>query len=126
MEGITGVVQPAQLGPTGFEYSRAREWMTGEVKAAINGARAAGATSFVVADSHGNAQSLLIDQLPDEIAIAHQLRRFPYHRVREAGRIVVGQGDAHRASCAVVAAGGVPRIDVPRASRVDRVSSMSW
>ena len=74
MEGITGVVQPAQLGPTGFEYSRAREWMTGEVKAAINGARAAGATSFVVADSHGNAQSLLIDQLPDDVQV---VRGFP-------------------------------------------------
>ncbi len=32
MEGITGVVQPAQLGPDGFEYQRTREWMTGEVK----------------------------------------------------------------------------------------------
>ena len=31
LEGITGVVQPAQLGPEGFEYQRAREWMTGEV-----------------------------------------------------------------------------------------------
>jgi len=37
MEGITGVVQPAQLGPEGFEYQRAREWMTGEVNAAIAG-----------------------------------------------------------------------------------------
>ena len=25
MEGIAGVVQPAQLGPTGFEYGKARE-----------------------------------------------------------------------------------------------------
>jgi hypothetical protein len=74
MEGITGVVQPAQLGPTGFEYSRAREWMTGEAKAAIEGARAGGATSFVLADSHGNAQNLLIDQLPDDVRI---VRGFP-------------------------------------------------
>jgi D-amino peptidase len=74
MEGITGVVQPAQLGPTGFEYSRAREWMTAEVKAAIEGARAAGATEFVVADSHGNAQNLLIDQLPEDVRV---VRGFP-------------------------------------------------
>jgi D-amino peptidase len=74
MEGITGVVQPAQLGPTGFEYSRAREWMTAEAKAAIEGARAGGATSFVLADSHGNAQSLLIDQLPEDVRI---VRGFP-------------------------------------------------
>jgi D-amino peptidase len=74
MEGITGVVQPAQLGPTGFEYSRAREWMTAEAKAAIEGARAGGATSFVLADSHGNAQNLLIDQLPEDVRI---VRGFP-------------------------------------------------
>jgi D-amino peptidase len=74
MEGITGVVQPAQLGPTGFEYAKAREWMTAEVKAAIDGARAAGATEFVVADSHGNAQNLLIDQLPEDIRV---VRGFP-------------------------------------------------
>lgn len=74
MEGITGVVQPAQLGPTGFEYSRAREWMTAEVNAAITAARASGATAFVVADSHGNAQNLLIDQLPEDVSV---VRGFP-------------------------------------------------
>jgi D-amino peptidase len=74
MEGITGVVQPSQLGPTGFEYGRAREWMTAEVNAAIAAATAAGATSFVVADSHGNAQSLLIDQLPLDVQV---VRGFP-------------------------------------------------
>jgi len=74
MEGIAGVVQPAQLGPDGFEYAKAREWATGEVNAAIEGARAAGATEFVVCDSHGNAQNLLIDQLPDDVRI---VRGFP-------------------------------------------------
>ena len=74
MEGVAGVVQPAQLGPDGFEYGKAREWVTGEVKAAIEGARAAGATTFVVCDSHGNAQNILIDQLPDDVKI---VRGFP-------------------------------------------------
>jgi D-amino peptidase len=74
MEGITGVVQPAQLGPEGFEYQRAREWMTGEVNAAIVGIRAAGPAEIVVCDSHGNGQSLLIDKLPDDVRI---VRGFP-------------------------------------------------
>ena len=71
MEGITGVVQPAQLGPggEGWEYGRAREWMTAEAKAAIEGAKAAGATEFVIADSHGNMQNLLIDQLPEDVRV---------------------------------------------------------
>jgi len=59
MEGITGVVQPAQLGPDGFEYQRAREWMTAETNAAIAGIRDAGPADIVVCDSHGNGQSVL-------------------------------------------------------------------
>jgi D-amino peptidase len=74
MEGIAGVVQPAQLGPTGFEYGKAREWMTGEVKAAIAAVKAAGAAEVVVADSHGNAQNLLIDDLPPDVRV---VRGFP-------------------------------------------------
>jgi D-aminopeptidase len=60
MEGISGVVQPAQLGPDGFEYQRAREWMTAEVNAAITGIRDSGPAEVVVCDSHGNGQSVLI------------------------------------------------------------------
>jgi len=69
MEGIAGVVTGDQLGPTGFEYGRAREFMTGEALAAIAGARDAGATEIVVSDSHGNGESLLIDQFPDDVRI---------------------------------------------------------
>ena len=74
MEGITGVVQPAQLGPDGFEYQRARDWMTAEVNAAIQGARDAAPADIVVCDSHGNGQSVLIDKLPDDVRI---VRGFP-------------------------------------------------
>ncbi len=75
MEGITGVVSSEQLGPTGFEYQRAREWMTGEALAAIQGARDAGATEIVVSDSHGNGQNLLIDQFPDDVTIVRSWPR---------------------------------------------------
>ncbi|HMB21253.1 MAG TPA: M55 family metallopeptidase, partial [Anaerolineales bacterium] len=64
MEGITGVASADQLSPSGFEYQKAREWMTNEVLAAMQGAREAGATEFVVSDSHGNGESLLIDKFP--------------------------------------------------------------
>src|SRR5690349_17475722 len=74
MEGITGVVQPAQLGPGGFEYGKAREWMTGEVNAAIAGIRDSGPAEIVVCDSHGNGQNVLIDQLPEDVRI---VRGFP-------------------------------------------------
>lgn len=75
MEGITGVVSSEQLGPGGFEYQRAREWMTGEALAAIQGARDAGATEILVSDAHGNGQNLLIDQFPDDVTIVRSWPR---------------------------------------------------
>jgi D-amino peptidase len=67
MEGVTGVASADQLGPTSFEYQQARQWMTAEVLAAMQGAREAGATELVVSDSHGNGQSLLIDRFPNDV-----------------------------------------------------------
>ncbi|HET8646219.1 MAG TPA: M55 family metallopeptidase [Vicinamibacteria bacterium] len=69
MEGIAGVVTQEQLGPTGFDYRDARELMTGEVLAAIQGAREAGAGEIVVADSHGNMQNLLLEKLPADVMV---------------------------------------------------------
>lgn len=69
MEGIGGVVTSEQLGPTGFEYAKFREYMTAEALAAIAGAREGGATEFVVADAHGNMQNLLIDRFPAGVTI---------------------------------------------------------
>ena len=63
MEGIGGVVSGDQTGPPGFEYEQARKWMTGEANAAIGAAFDAGATEVLVSDSHGNAESLLLDEL---------------------------------------------------------------
>ena len=63
MEGVVGVVTGDHLGPTGFEYQKAREWLTSEVNTAIRAARAAGATEIVVSDSHGNGENILLDEL---------------------------------------------------------------
>jgi D-amino peptidase len=75
MEGIAGVVSPDQLGPTGFEYQRFREFMTAEVLAAIEGAREAGATEILVADSHGNGLNLLIERLPADVRVVRSWPR---------------------------------------------------
>ena len=69
MEGVVGTVTGDQLGPDGFEYERARRWMTEEVNAAIRGARASGATEILVSDSHGNGQNLILDELPADITV---------------------------------------------------------
>src|SRR5688500_4109628 len=85
MEGVAGVVTGEQLGPTGFEYGRFREFMTREALAAVEAARAAGATEIVVADSHGNGQNLLIEQFPADVRV---IRSWP----RRLG-MVAGIGD---------------------------------
>jgi D-amino peptidase len=82
MEGIAGVVTADQLGPTGFEYERARHFMTNETLAAVRAAKSAGATDIVIADSHGNAESLLIDEFPRDVRI---VRSFPRHAGMQAG-----------------------------------------
>lgn len=73
MEGIAGAVSAADVSPSGADYPRFREIMTGEANAAIDGAFRAGATEVVVRDSHGRKQNLLPDQLD---ARARLLRGF--------------------------------------------------
>lgn len=75
MEGVVGTVTGEQLGPGGFEYERARQWMTAEVNAAIRGARRAGATEILISDSHGNGQNLLLDELPDDVRVVRSWPR---------------------------------------------------
>ena len=75
LEGVVGVVTEQQLGPDGFEYQRFREFMTAEVNACIDAARAAGATEFLISDSHGNGQNLLIEQLPNDVMVVRSWPR---------------------------------------------------
>ena len=75
MEGIAGVVTGDQLGPSGFEYGRFREFMTKEALAAVAAAKEAGATEIVVADSHGNGENLLVEQFPPDVKIVRSWPR---------------------------------------------------
>ena len=94
MEGLTGVVTADQLSPAGFEYQKFREVMTDETNAAIQAARDNGATEFVISDSHGNAENLLIDRLPEDVTIVRGFPR-PYTMMQGldstfAGAILIG------------------------------------
>jgi D-amino peptidase len=82
MEGIAGVVTADQLLPGGFEYERFRRFMTDEAVAAVQGAKAAGATEVVVSDSHGNGESLLVELFPKDVGI---VRSWPRHGEMMAG-----------------------------------------
>ena len=82
MEGVAGVVTADQLGPTGFEYDRFRQFMTNETLAAVRAAKESGATEIVVSDSHGNGENLLIEKFPRDV---HIIRSWPRHGSMMAG-----------------------------------------
>lgn len=82
MEGVVGTVTEDQLGPSGFEYQKFREYMTREALAAVNAAKEAGATEILVSDSHGNGENLLIDLFPKDVRI---IRSWPRHLSMMAG-----------------------------------------
>jgi D-aminopeptidase len=74
MEGIGAIVNSAQTGTGGFEYSKGRKLMTAEVNAAIEGCLEAGAGQIVISDSHGNAQNLIPDEIHESALL---IRSFP-------------------------------------------------
>jgi len=75
IEGVAGVTSREQTQKTGFEFSDARKWMTNEVLAAAEAAYEAGATEVVVADGHGTAQNILLDDMPDYVRIVRSWPR---------------------------------------------------
>lgn len=67
MEGTAGVCSWKQCDPSDtHEYPIYRRYMTREVRAAIEGAREAGAQRVTVNDSHWSMRNLLFDELPGD------------------------------------------------------------
>jgi len=76
MEGTAGVCSWAQVDPSNVhEYPVYRRYMTREVAAAIDGARAAGANEFLVNDSHWDMRNLLWDELPEDVRMIAGARK---------------------------------------------------
>ena len=69
MEGMAGVVHLQQVLRGTPEYERSCRWMTAETNAAVAGARRAGATRFVVNDSHGDMRNFVIDELDEGVEV---------------------------------------------------------
>jgi D-amino peptidase len=76
MEGISGISGSDQLSAAGAEYGRSRKMMADDVNAAIRGARAGGATTVVVNDSHGSMRNLRLEDLEHGVhLISHSFKR---------------------------------------------------
>ena len=76
MEGISGISGADQLSATGAEYGRSRKMMADDVNAAIRGARAGGASTIVVNDSHGSMRNLRLEDLEQGVhLISHSFKK---------------------------------------------------
>jgi D-amino peptidase len=62
-EGVAGIVDWDQIMVGSHDYDVGRRLLLGELNAAIEGAQEAGATSFVVNDSHSSMRNLLPDAI---------------------------------------------------------------
>jgi D-amino peptidase len=68
MEGIAGIVRPAQTHGGEALYEEGRKLYTAEINAAVRGAKTAGATEIVVMDCHGAGNAYDFNSLlPEEL-----------------------------------------------------------
>ncbi|MFT4149127.1 MAG: M55 family metallopeptidase [Paracoccaceae bacterium] len=65
IEGTAGIAHWDEAERSHPDYREFRELMTGEVVAACEGARAAGAAEVVIKDAHDSGRNLIVDRLPD-------------------------------------------------------------
>jgi len=68
MEGVAGIVKWQQVTGGHAMYEEARRLYTGEINAAVRGAKAGGATKIVVMDCHGAGEGWTFNSLiPEEL-----------------------------------------------------------
>jgi D-amino peptidase len=77
MEGTAGVCawEQCDARTPNAEYALYRLWMNREIRAAIDGAREAGAGEIVVNDSHGPMRNILFEELPDDVRVVSGNRK---------------------------------------------------
>jgi D-amino peptidase len=70
MEGVAGITAEEQTNPVGQpEYAYSCRLMTGEVRAACEGAKDAGATEILVNDSHWSMRNIIHEELPADVRL---------------------------------------------------------
>lgn len=84
MEGVAGVCSWTHVDSSNAsDYPTFRRYMTQEVRAAIDGARALDATDVLINDSHGAMHNLCFDELPHDIRVISGNRK-PFSMVQGA------------------------------------------
>src|SRR5438445_12158027 len=81
-EGTSGIVAWEQIIEGNAEYEQGRKLLTNEVTAVITGAQAAGATEFVVNDSHHYMRNLHTQDLAAHATLITGKHK-PLHMIEE-------------------------------------------
>ena len=82
IEGCAGITHWDEARKDHPDHAEFREIMTGEALAAIEGARAAGATAIVVKDAHSSGRNLILDRLPGDVRVIRGWQGHPFCMVQ--------------------------------------------
>lgn len=83
IEGVAGITHWDEASKTHADYPEFREQMTREAVAAIEGARAAGATDVLVKDAHSSGRNLITAMLPEDVRLIRSWAGHPLCMVQE-------------------------------------------
>lgn len=78
IEGTAGITDWSEALKDQAGYVEFRQYMTNEVVAACEGARAAGATEVVIKDAHQTGRNIIVGDLPDYVRIVRAWSGHPF------------------------------------------------
>jgi D-amino peptidase len=95
IEGVAGITHWDEAEKGHPDWQEFREIMTREAIAAIEGARAAGATEIWVKDAHDSGRNLITSMLPANVTLIREWSGHPFSMIQEidgsfAGLVMIG------------------------------------
>jgi D-amino peptidase len=95
IEGVAGITHWDEAEKNHADWAEFREIMTLETIAAIDGARAAGATEIWLKDAHDSGRNLITTLLPVDVKLIREWSGHPYSMIQElnesfAGLVMIG------------------------------------
>jgi len=119
IEGVAGITSWDEARKSHPDYGEFRRQMTAEVRAACEGAQAAGAQAITVKDAHGSARNLLAAELPRPVQLIRGWSGHPFAMVQ-------GLDDSYDAALFVgyharAGAGGNPLSHTSSSAKLQRI-----
>ncbi|MFO1034514.1 MAG: M55 family metallopeptidase [Hyphomicrobiales bacterium] len=83
IEGVAGITHWNEAEKNHADWQEFREIMTREALAAVEGAKAAGATEIWVKDAHDSGRNLITTLFPKEVTLIREWSGHPYSMIQE-------------------------------------------